>query len=140
MRIRVLVLEDDRSLAGMMKIFLERRGYEVMTFDDPTSCPLYLQNECSCPCADILISDIRMPHVDGFEFLEHEHQEGCLPQNVALMSGAWSEEDIERATALGCKILEKPLSFSLLNEWLDACEKNIPADRTLSNVINNVSD
>ena len=53
-------------------------------------------------------------------------------ESVALISGAWERNDLERIRALGCKTFTKPFSGSNLEEWLDDCEARIHGGRTLS--------
>lgn len=72
MKIRALVFEDNDQLRSLISTILEMRGYEVFTFSEPGSCPLYLKDKCPCPlkhtCADIIITDINMPSVTGLDF------------------------------------------------------------------------
>jgi len=114
MKFRALILEDDPSLRLMMQRILEQRGYEVVTYRDPSLCPLYHGNVCCQACVDILITDNRMPNVTGLEFLESQHCKGCNIKNVAVMSGAWEDEEID---------------------WLDECEAKVDPSRVLSDLV-----
>jgi len=136
MRIRVFVFDDDQTIRSILWRLLDGRGYEVFTFPDPAFCPLHLATGCPCPedqaCADIIISDINMPNVTGLEFVENQMKKGCKVKNVALMSGAWSDSDLEYARRLGCQALHKPFTLEEINTWLDVCEKKIDPNRVLS--------
>ena len=132
MILRALVFEDEEGLMEILARILERRGYEVVAFRDPSTCPLYSGGACFSACADILITDLRMPNVSGLEFLDHQFKQGCSIRNVALMSGAWSFEDIHRAEKLGCRVFKKPFNVKDLDDWLDECEKRVDPKRVLS--------
>ena len=138
MKIRALVFEDDESMRELLALLLEKRGYEVMAFSDPTVCNLYTRNECPCQrdyaCSDIIITDVEMPRMTGLELLEHQARNGCkaLPENKAVISGIWTPERREEAERLGCRTFEKPFPLDDLDKWLDECEKRIAPGRKLT--------
>jgi CheY-like chemotaxis protein len=138
MSVRAFVFEDNDALRSIIVSALEIRGYEVMSFSEPGLCPLFLDRECPCPhehaCADIIITDINMPHMSGLEFLENRKKSGCKVKNRAVMSGSWTEEEINHARRLGCQIFEKPFQFSDLVMWLDECERKVEPNRELSDL------
>lgn len=131
MKIRAVLFEDDRWARSMLERLLGRRGYEVFAFPHPGLCPLSHSSQCLVACADILVSDVDMPVTSGLEFVERQLRRGCKVKNIALMSGAWSPEEIERARQLGCRTFEKPLDFTELNRWLDECEQRVDPGRSL---------
>lgn len=133
---RAFVLDDEEILRELLKQVFERRGYEVISYSNPGLCPLYNEGSCRCTdgeaCGDIIISDVSMPHVSGLDFVERQKETGCKLKNVALMSGAWSGSDVEKAKSLGCKVFQKPFSLAEIEEWLDECEKEIDPGRILT--------
>jgi CheY-like chemotaxis protein len=132
MKIRAVVFEDDEFARSMVRRLLDKRGYEVFTFPHPGLCPLSRSDACFCACADILISDVEMPVTNGLEFVEQQVKRGCRVRNIALMSGAWSNANLQYAWRLGCRTFEKPLDVAQLNAWLDECERGIDPDRVLA--------
>jgi CheY-like chemotaxis protein len=64
-RYRILVVDDELCLRTMGKQILETQGYEVMTAVDGFDALSTLRR--SLP--DVIISDLRMPNMNGFEFL-----------------------------------------------------------------------
>jgi CheY-like chemotaxis protein len=64
-RYRILIVEDDSALREIGKAQLESQGYEVLCAEDGFEGLLALKQ--SLP--DIIISDLRMPNMSGFEFL-----------------------------------------------------------------------
>src|SRR4051794_1952843 len=64
-RYRILIVEDDPSLREFGKLLLTAQGYEVNCAEDGFEGLAALKH--SLP--DIIISDLRMPNMNGFEFL-----------------------------------------------------------------------
>lgn len=69
--IRILIVEDDRDLNLAMGTFLRRRGYEVSA----AHCVPEAWDELAEHRHDLIISDIMMDKVDGFEFARMIRQE-----------------------------------------------------------------
>lgn len=141
---RAFVLEDQKLMRELIRQILEDRGYEVLSFSNPGSCPLYNEGVCRCSekeaCGDVIISDVNMPYIKGLDFVERQKKIGCKIRNVALMSGLWTGSDLERAEKLGCKVFHKPFSISEMEEWLDDCEKKIDPNRILTDCLNEMDD
>ena len=64
---RVLVVDDEPDISLILKMVLEDSGFEVNSFEDPISA----LNSFEVGLYDLLILDIKMPEMDGFE-LYHE--------------------------------------------------------------------
>lgn len=64
---RILLVEDDRSLLAGMHDFLELSGYEVVTAENGLVALEELGARDTPP--DLIVSDIMMPDMDGYEFL-----------------------------------------------------------------------
>ncbi|HET9792470.1 MAG TPA: response regulator [Candidatus Angelobacter sp.] len=64
-RYRILIVEDDPTLREVGKLLLSAQGYEVLSAEDGFEALSALKQ--SLP--DIIISDLRMPNMNGFEFL-----------------------------------------------------------------------
>ena len=128
-KIRAIVLEDDELIRLTIESVLKNRGYEVHSYSEPVFCPVYLDYKCICnlelPCTDIIITDLSMPHMNGLDFIEHQIQNGCKVDNIAVMSGYWTDQTLEKAIKIGCQIFEKPFDLNDLHHWLDGIEKRI---------------
>ena len=135
---RALLIEDDKSLLTAITSILRKRGYEVYTATEPYFCPIYLKHECTCPegykCTNILITDVKMPNMTGFEFLKELKSHGCKVQNIAVMSAVREESELKYFESVGCKILGKPFKMNELAEWLDECEKKVDPTCKLSDL------
>ena len=65
---RILLVEDDRVQRELLRRRLEGWGYDVVTADNGK---VGLDSLGQALDPQVIISDIRMPTMDGFAFLEH---------------------------------------------------------------------
>jgi CheY-like chemotaxis protein len=141
MKLRVLIFEDNDILRSSLKHILDELGYEVFTFSDPAMCPIYHSVNHNClldhACADIIISDVNMPTQTGLELMKDRKQKGCKVKYRALMSGYWTEPDLQHAQELGCHVFHKPFNLKEMLQWLDDCSKRIEPERVLSDWFTN---
>ncbi len=63
---KVLIVDDEPDVTGTFKVGLEERGFKVETFNDPE---MALSN-FKPGKYDILLLDIKMPKMNGFELYE----------------------------------------------------------------------
>jgi two-component system, NtrC family, response regulator PilR len=63
---RILVVDDDQDMREFMEIMLTKEGYDVTTAEDPAKAI----NLCRKLAFDLVITDLRMPKIDGIEFLK----------------------------------------------------------------------
>jgi DNA-binding response OmpR family regulator len=140
MKPRVLIFEDNDTIRLTLKYILYQRGYEVFTFPDPAMYQVFnsVIHDCRLDhaCADIIISEVNMPTESGLEFIKNQKEKGCKIKYRALMSGDWTDSDLQTAQELGCRVFHKPFVSEMLL-WLDDCRKRIKPERKLSNLLSN---
>lgn len=61
-RKRLIVVEDETQILRLLQRALERAGYEVRAYDDPTVALAEFQQQ---PTADVLVTDVLMPKMNG---------------------------------------------------------------------------
>ncbi len=136
-KLRAIVIDDMAFCRELLTDVLETRGYEVLSFADVTFCNLFPPRNAKCPnqngCADFLLTDNRMPLMQGIDLLEQQAQGKChiKTTNKAIFSAHWSREERETAEQFNCKVFHKPYSLAALETWLDEQEKLVPTNRTL---------
>lgn len=72
--IRVLVVEDDTHLLTGIRDILELEKYSVLTAANGRDGLTVLKSDPANP-PDVIVSDVMMPHMDGFKFLEEVRKE-----------------------------------------------------------------
>jgi len=127
---KVVIIDSDPFIVSLLVEIFHRRGYEVVTYSDPTAYPLYSLNSCQCQmvgaCPDIIITDFDMPNVNGVTFFETLRKNGCNSVTIALMSAHLiPREALERASKLEVKFFAKPFHRSQLENWLDRIEPRL---------------
>jgi len=108
----ILILDDDRDLAKMMKRYLEHEGWNVLVVNEPMSAiETCLEAK---PC--LLLVDLMMPGVDGEEFVKAIRKvlfEAVPP--IALVSAAFSRPEVQKRLGLPAS-LGKPFPMEDLKD------------------------
>jgi CheY-like chemotaxis protein len=106
---RILLADDSPHAQRMGERILRDEGHEVITVSDGRIAMLRLQDAAP----DLIIADISMPEVSGYELCEYVKAHGGAP--VFLTAGAVEpvdEKEIDRVRADG--ILKKPFEATIL--------------------------
>jgi DNA-binding response OmpR family regulator len=82
---KILLVEDNRGLARSIAYNLELEGYDVAVAHDGANA---LETARSAP-PDLMLLDLMLPEVDGFEVLETLRDEG-FDAPVLRLQVAWS--------------------------------------------------
>ncbi len=109
---KILVIEDNSNLQNMLSERLTAAGFHVICADNGR---IGLEMVQSCQ-PDLVLSDIKMPEMDGFEFLKALRQTidmSTLP--VVLLTGEMVPISLSQSRQLGINdYLTKPVEVSLL--------------------------
>jgi CheY-like chemotaxis protein len=105
MAANILVVEDDESIRELLRLHLSSAGYKVDVAEDAISAGYMVLR--SAP--DLIISDINMPHMDGFEFIAAlKADKSIAPIPVIFLTSV--EEGGQRGKELGAVgYLTKPV-------------------------------
>ena len=76
MRKDVWVIDDDRSIRWVLERALKKANLDVKLFESANNAMQALANDIP----QVIITDVRMPGMDGFEFLERSNHNirSCL--------------------------------------------------------------
>lgn len=112
----ILVVEDDSEMRELICEFLEARGFRLSIFRS-ASCALEaicMMSEKGRDHFDLVISDINMPQMDGFEFLKLS--KSAIPSLPVILITAFGNQATERAALNegAAAFLNKPFSLSKL--------------------------
>jgi DNA-binding response OmpR family regulator len=103
----VLVVDDEPMARSMLRLILVRAGFEVREAEDGKAA----LSEVDRSLPDLMILDIMMPGIDGFEVCERlraDESTNNLP--IIMLSAKTDSESVKRGLNLGAnKYLTKPV-------------------------------
>jgi DNA-binding response OmpR family regulator len=116
---RILIIDDDIGFRDLLRLHLSARGYEVQVAEDGVTGGRALLAETP----DLIISDVNMPFLDGFELLSLLHADASTASiPVILLSGRSDGDTMAKAVDLGAAdYLTKPVTRDQLLESVEAC-------------------
>jgi CheY-like chemotaxis protein len=103
----VLVVEDEEELREMMRDALELNGYAVVTANDGNDA---LSKMAGIDHLCLVILDLLMPEMNGWDFFERLRQSGTLASVPVVVHTSAPD----RAPAGATRVLRKPLMFERL--------------------------
>lgn len=95
---RILIAEDEKAISNVLSIKLKNSGFEVDVANNGEEAIDLLSKNIY----DVVLLDLIMPKVNGFEVLKSIKDSG-KSVNVLVSSNLSQKEDIEKAKALGAK-------------------------------------
>src|SRR5213593_154970 len=109
---KVLVVEDDSEMRSLVQEMLRDEGYQAVGTSDTLSAFMYLIGEG----ADVLVTDWKMPALNGLDLLESVRR--CLPDLPVVFVTAFADRDLERRALAGgaSSFLAKPFQRGELVE------------------------
>jgi two-component system CheB/CheR fusion protein len=113
---RILLVEDSEDILFVFQTELEWRGYSVVTARDAVSGV----DVASRIRPDVIVSDLHMPEIDGYEFIRQVRQ---IPELASLpaiaLTGCAMKEDKEMALKAGfTAYLTKPVDAQTLSDMV----------------------
>jgi two-component system, NtrC family, response regulator PilR len=101
---RILVVDDEASMRDLLRILLEKEGHKVLTAGDGASAlQLAIERE-----TDLVISDIRMPALDGVGLLAGLREHGLETPVIMMTAYASSDSAIQAMKQGAFDYITKP--------------------------------
>jgi CheY-like chemotaxis protein len=119
MAANILVVDDDASMRDLLRLHLGAAGYDVRVAEDAIAAGYMVLRKAP----DLIICDINMPHLDGFEFIAALKADKTLPEIPVIFLTSVEDGD-HRGKSLGA---------------VGYITKPVRADRLLSLVAQHVS-
>lgn len=121
----VLVVDDEEMTRNLLRLMLERTGFEILEAEDGLKA-LEMVTE---HLPDVLLLDVMMPNMDGFavcEAVRNQVETADIP--IILLSARTSEDFVQRGLDAGAnRYLGKPIGRDELVRTLREVLEGIPA-------------
>ena len=106
---RILVVDDEESLAFLIRRVLELEGYEVLTASNGKEALELLRREH----VDLVITDYMMPEMDGLEMINRIRKDDSLANlRIIMLTVSDFQDTIDRAFDMGVvDYITKPFDF-----------------------------
>jgi len=107
---KVLIIEDDTFLQGLVATKMAKEGYDISTAGDGESAVKTADEKVP----DIILLDLILPNMDGFEVLAKVRKNESLKKTpVIVFSNLAEEKDMARALQLGANAYMVKSNFTL---------------------------
>ena len=140
---RILVVDDDLHVGQAMRLWLKHRGFRVSTADSGPGGLAELDNASF----DLMIVDVFMPNMRGFEAIRLFHQRAPTVPLIAISGYAFADADtsgaefLRLATRLGAtRCLRKPFKPLTLLNVIDECLAQAEPQRRHAATLGAVAD
>jgi len=102
---KILIVDDEKRILSLLKAYLEQQAFQVVTAANGQDA-LYLARQQK---PDLIVLDIMMPEMDGFEFMRQHRKERETP--IILLTAKVDEDDKVLGLELGADdYVTKPFS------------------------------
>ena len=120
MAARILIVDDDENIRELLRLHLSSAGYEVQVAADAIAAGYII---LKAP-PDLILTDVNMPHMDGFEFVAALKADNTLPY-IPVIFVTQVEDGEYRGRELGAVgYLTKPVRADQL---LDLVAQYVPS-------------
>jgi CheY-like chemotaxis protein len=127
---RVLVVDDEPAIRALVARIVERSGHEVDTASDGEEA-IALLNEHDYAVA---VLDLMMPHIDGYELIEHiKTMNGRRPAIIVVSAGE-SAQLRKLDGSVVHSVVRKPFDIEVLGDLIGAAAR-AAEPRTASDVL-----
>lgn len=118
---KILIIEDDKFISEIYVSQFEKEGYSLVKAENGEDGLRMIESEN----LDLIILDILLPKMNGFEILEELNKNGTIAEKkIIVLSNLGQEKEIERAKELGAIDYLTKANFSF-KEVLEKVEKYI---------------
>jgi two-component system response regulator RegX3 len=106
---RVLIIEDVKEMAELVRLYLQKEGMDAGICDTGEEALAQMERERF----DLVVLDINLPGMDGFEFLQRLRKTSTIP--VMIVSARDADEDMILGLGIGAdEFVTKPFSPKVL--------------------------
>ena len=121
---KILVVDDSTTNVVLLEAILDEKGYQIETALNAKEARNIIERDKP----DLILLDLLMPKISGFEFLEElRKDEETKNTPVIVVSALTDEENVERIMQLGAvDYVKKPIDLQYLVSRVESVLQNEP--------------
>ena len=105
----IMIVDDEKDILDLFKDYLQINALKVQTYPNPISALSEIQINHSA--YSLIISDIRMPDMCGFDFIERVRR---IDKDIRIIFMTAFEIEKDRVKKAGNELLTKPIALENL--------------------------
>ncbi len=119
---KILVIDDSPEITRLLQNVLLQAGYQVVVHNEPEVALSLLEREQP----DLVLLDICMPHLDGWEVCRRIREVSSVP--ILMLTVLSETPNVERSLRAGANAyMTKPFSISTLLEYVHSLLRQKPS-------------
>lgn len=133
---QILVIDDEESIRGLLKITLTHKGYEVLTAEDgEKGIDVFMQER-----PPLVLTDIKMPGIDGIEVLRRIKEINPDTEVIVVTAHGDMESAIQSLQLGASDFIIKPLIDNVLSIALKRAEQRLEARRKIKETTKEIGE
>lgn len=118
---KILIIDDEKPTLSMFRLFLEAYGHEVLTADTGEEGLEIFRNAAP----PIVLTDIKMPGLDGIEVLKRIKHESPLTEVIIITGHGDMELAIQALNLDAADFVNKPIQKAALDNALERARERL---------------
>jgi len=115
---KILVIDDDLAIRVLLQAVLKRMKFEVELAEDGAVGLEKLKND---PSYDLILLDLMMPRVNGYEFIERVRKEHQAPPHIIVFTAAGKRGVDKIPAGAICNSILKPFDLEKFIDMIADC-------------------
>src|SRR6516162_1557991 len=119
--IRILIIDDDKNHADVVSESLERVGYDCVIATSGAAGSRRIESDSF----DVILTDLRMPDMDGLSILRKVKQEGITAEVIVITGYGDVKTAVDAIKQGAANYLTKPIDLAELRAIVDKAAERV---------------
>lgn len=132
MNLRILYVEDDKEQRSLLSNLLKKKNFNILEAEEPIQALEILNKQK----VDIIISDFKMPNMDGYEFLNKAKKINPLIPFIIITAYGDIDLAVKSIKSGAIDFITKPVQVKELIQKIRTIEKNLFVQKEIETIEN----